>query len=71
MIIEETLNVLLEGVRRSMDAALAHAPLWRHRHHGEQRLRAVHRLNLRLFVYAEHASIVRWENVQVDNIAHL
>src|SRR5208283_313287 len=39
--------------------------------HGQQRLRAIQRLDLRLLVYAQHQRAVRWVQTKPHNIAHL
>lgn len=39
--------------------------------HGQQRLRPVQSLNLRLLVYAEHDSVLGWIEIQADDVANL
>jgi hypothetical protein len=39
--------------------------------HGQNRLGAIQRLNLRLFVDRQHDGVVGWVQVEADHIAHL
>ena len=47
------------------------APLDLPRPHRQQRLNAVERLDLRLFVDAQHQGAVGWVEVELNDVAHL
>ena len=56
--------------RRAVPLVVMRPPLDLTRSHRQQRLRAVERLNLRLFVHAQDHGVVRRVHIQPDDVPH-
>lgn len=55
---------------RSMTLIIVCLALWQTRSQRKYRLGAIQRLNLTLFIHAQHDGIVRWIHIEPDDVAH-